>query len=209
MTKIIHEPPKRQDSVDRRFLNHPPSKKSTTLKPSRSSSRTSSPSPPSPKKQTRGLNRQKSSKKLIRNHIIHFNQTFNDDYDVATHIDKSTSTNSSHNDVQEKSSSSNDGDYVYEYIDVEDLLTILDQHKKNKTDKNTFKDQGKNVKKTEVKEELEYYDDDFYFDYDKPETNSTKNASSKTTENSVPKNKSDIDKKVSLKSNDYEYPGKQ
>ncbi len=88
---------------------------------------------------------------MIRNHIIHFNETFNDEYDVTSIDDKSTSTNFSHNDVQEKSSSSNDGEYVYEYLDVEDLLSILNQHKKNKTKQNPSKEEKTKKNKTDSK----------------------------------------------------------
>ncbi len=58
-----------------------------------------------------------------------------------------------------------------------------------------------------MNDELEYYDDDFYYDYDKVETQSSKKDSKKATENPVPMKKPAMDKKVASKTNDYEYPG--
>ena len=138
---------------------------------------------PQPKQQQHQTNRnspkktESSSKKVVTPIT---DETVYDDYQQTIELSKIV-PNSTEN-VQEKSSDQN-SEYIYEYLDVEDLLKILNQSVRNKTSSN------------EPKVEAEYYDEDFYY-YDDSKATNTKNDNDKIK----------TDKKLSVES-DYQYQG--
>ena len=141
-----------------------------------------------PKQQQHQTNRNNSKKteseiKKVVTPIT--DETVYDDYQQTIELSKIVQ-NSTEN-VQEKSSDQN-SEYIYEYLDVEDLLKILNQSVRNKTNSN------------EHKVEAEYYDEDFYYDDDSKATNA------KNSNNDNDNDKVKTDKKLSVES-DYQYQG--
>ena len=141
-----------------------------------------------PKQQQHQTNRNNSKKteseiKKVVTPIT--DETVYDDYQQTIELSKIVQ-NSTEN-VQEKSSDQN-SEYIYEYLDVEDLLKILNQSVRNKTSSN------------EPKVEAEYYDEDFYYDDD------SKASNAKNGNNDSDNDKVKTDKKLSVES-DYQYQG--